>query len=518
MHSILAMEEQRSLTSLVKKFIRREDLTPFHRLAIASTAISCTKYGMVTQLSRTHHISRTFVYNLKNHVLAHADALFGVSAGYCTSALNYLNPLYVILQLRLVVGGSLSGISEVMENLGVSNHSTGYISQTLDRFGSLCDSIVDWKGSCVAACDEIYYIGHCPILVSVEVSSRCILHATMLPSLTKEAWEKAFKSLPEKGIHLEKVIMDEGRFMQAARSSLSEQTLYQPDTFHSVAYKLGIFNRRLMRDLAEAIEFEKGRETRYFGTLTEKTADNVYDQYLEAREKTNNYKELTAQFQFLYYCMLAQMKVFKSSDGSVREKEFATQEVQAAIDLMRTLPINGLKKVLDQIQKILPDLFNFLDTAKKAVEIMAQKIDATCLLFWARAWQYSKIAVKTKGNYAARKAFLQKMQDDLDFLKKEYKIAQTEFNELCLSIFRDFDIHCAQSSAAVENVNSFLRPFINKSKGQITQNMLNLLMFYHNYKVSTRGKGKGFAPIELLTGKKLEKSWMVMLLDKFNAI
>jgi hypothetical protein len=512
------MEEQRSLTSLVKKFTRRVDLTPEHRLLIAITAISSTTYGTVTRLSACNNISRTFVYKLKNHLLAHAFALYSPVEGFSSSALSYLNPLYLILQLRLIGGSSLSAISEIMCNLGVSNHSTGYISETLDKFGSLCPSIVEWQGSCVAASDEIYYIGHKPILVTVEVSSLCILQIKMLPTLTKEAWEDVFKILPQHGIHFDTILMDEGRFVQAARPALSELTAYQPDTFHAVSFKLGLFNRRLAKDLAEAIETEKGREVRYFGTSTDKTADNVYEQYLQARQNTQKCKELLAQFQFLYYAMLAQMRVFKSSDGSVCKKDFATQEVQAAIDLMRLLAIKGLNEVLNKIQKILPNLFNFLDTAKKGVEKMAEKIETTALLFWARAWQRSKIAFKTKGNYELRTLLFKKMTDDLDLLKQEYKGTQNQFEELCFSIFRDFDSYCAQSSAGVENVNAFLRPFINKSKGQITQNMLNLLMFFHNHKISKRGKRKGYAPIEILTEKKLDKSWILILLNKFNAI
>lgn len=512
------MEEPRSLTSLVKKFTRRPDLTPERRLSIAIKAISHTAYGSITRLSASNNISRTFVYGLKNHLLAHAFALFSPVEAFGASAQSYLNPLYLILQLRLIGGSSLSAICEIMCNLGVSNHSTGYISETLDKFGSLCPSIVEWQGHCVAASDEIYYIGHQPILVTVEVSSLCILQITKLPALTKEAWEDVFKALPEHGIHLDKILMDEGRFLQAARPTLSDLRAYQPDTFHAVSFKLGLFNRRLAKDLAEAMAVEKGREIRYFGTLTDKTADNVYQQYLQARQKTQKSRELVAQFQFLYHCMLAQMRVFKSADGSVCQKDYATQELQAAIDLMRLLAIKGLGEVLDKIQKILPNLFNFLETAKNGVEKMAEKIEPTALLFWARAWQRSKIAFKTKGNYDLRTRLFQKMTEDLDVLKQEYKITQTQFDELCFSIFKDFDSHCTQSSAGVENVNAFLRPFINQSKGQITQNMLNLLMFYHNNKIFKRGKRKGYAPIEILTEKKLDKPWMVTLLNKFNEV
>ncbi len=41
-------------------------------------------------------------------------------------------------------------------------------------------------------------------------------------------------------------------------------------------------------------------------------------------------------------------------------------------------------------------------------------------------------------------------------------------------------------------------------KGQITQEALNLIMFYHNHHRYKSGKRAGKAPLELLTGKPLE--------------
>lgn len=514
MHSIIAKEEPSSLTSLVKKFERRKDLSPCVRLQIASIALFNKQHGTPTRLSRSYKISRTFVYQLKNHLLHHSTTLFGVCEGLPSQISPYFNPLYLILQLRLIGHSSLSAISEILGNLGISHNSTGYISELLDKIGSLCPSIIEWKGSCVGASDEIYYNGHKPILVTVEVSSMAILHAQVLTSLSKDAWTKAWKSMSDKSIIVDTLIMDEGRALQGARDSLDEQTGYQPDTFHSIAYKLGIYNTRLKRDLSEAQTYLQGREERYFATKTDETAEKVYKEYLDGRAKVIKQQEILNHFQFLYGCMLQQMKVFHSSDGRVRLKSFATQEVQAAIDLMRLLPITGLSKTLNQIQKILPNLFNFLDTAQKGVEIMAKKIDSVQLLFWAQAWQNSKIACKIKHDYPKRCLFFNKMQQDLDFIRKDFKGSENEFDVFAFDVFKDFDIHCAQSSAPVENINAFLRPFINQSKGQISQNMINLLMFYHNHKVFKRGKRKGFAPIELLSGTKLNKSWLDILAEK----
>lgn len=73
-----------------------------------------------------------------------------------------------------------------------------------------------------------------------------------------------------------------------------------------------------------------------------------------------------------------------------------------------------------------------------------------------------------------------------------------------------------RTSSLVEMVNSFIRPYLNSCKGQITQEALNLIMFYHNHRRYNSGKRKGKAPIELLTGQALEAQWVELLMQQVN--
>ncbi|WP_286019323.1 hypothetical protein, partial [Candidatus Venteria ishoeyi] len=70
-----------------------------------------------------------------------------------------------------------------------------------------------------------------------------------------------------------------------------------------------------------------------------------------------------------------------------------------------------------------------------------------------------------------------------------------------------------RSSSLIEMVNSQIRPYLNSCKGHTTQEHLNLIMFYHNHHRYKSGKRKGKAPIEILTGEKLEKNWLQLLFD-----
>ena len=68
-----------------------------------------------------------------------------------------------------------------------------------------------------------------------------------------------------------------------------------------------------------------------------------------------------------------------------------------------------------------------------------------------------------------------------------------------------------RASSLVEMVNGLIRPYLNSCKGQITQETLNLIMFYHNHRRYKSGKRQGKAPIELLTGEPLAMPWWELL-------
>ena len=52
------------------------------------------------------------------------------------------------------------------------------------------------------------------------------------------------------------------------------------------------------------------------------------------------------------------------------------------------------------------------------------------------------------------------------------------------------------------------------SRNRVNQEMLNLIMFYHNHRRYKAGKRKGKTPMELLTGTKPEKNWLELLMEK----
>ena len=120
-----------------------------------------------------------------------------------------------------------------------------------------------------------------------------------------------------------------------------------------------------------------------------------------------------------------------------------------------------------------------------------------------------------KNNYKYQQNLRKKAQNWLEWLKKEAVstgITDQAFEALKTIIFTRLE-GIVQSSAAVEMVNSILRPYLNQSRDQISQPYLNLIMDYYNHRPFERGKRKGKAPIEILTGKKQNGDWFDKIIE-----
>ena len=68
----------------------------------------------------------------------------------------------------------------------------------------------------------------------------------------------------------------------------------------------------------------------------------------------------------------------------------------------------------------------------------------------------------------------------------------------------------------VECINSIVRQYINNTRSQISQELLNLIMFYHNHCRYKAGKREGKTPYEILTGEAQTKDWLDLLMEAYE--
>jgi hypothetical protein len=131
--------------------------------------------------------------------------------------------------------------------------------------------------------------------------------------------------------------------------------------------------------------------------------------------------------------------------------------------------------------------------------------------FLVLAWHHEHLSYQSGSK---PKRYFQKERDF--WLAGAEGLLGDEFDTLKALVFDKLDT-LVRASSLVEMVNSLIRPYLNSCKGQITQETLNLIMFYHNHRRYKSGKRQGKAPLELLTGKPLEAPWWELLRRQVNA-
>ena len=122
------------------------------------------------------------------------------------------------------------------------------------------------------------------------------------------------------------------------------------------------------------------------------------------------------------------------------------------------------------------------------------------------AWQWNKAIIKAKK--PDRRGIAK--QQEQDYLEIAACLQPQEYNDWRELIYSKLD-NIVQSSALVECINSIIRPYLNTTKNNITQELLNLIMHYHNHRRYRHGKRKNKTPIELLTGNKQTEDWVSIL-------
>lgn len=509
---MITLQEEPSSLTISYKYIRRADISSALRLKLGILLAYFKHHGQVTNFAKKYGVSRTFLYNLEHAVSAHLSSLFTcVEVSENSSSSNRYRAWEEILKLRLIGKCSLSAISTLLASKDERlPNSTCFISQFLKQLGSRLGKMVDWQGEVVFASDEIFMVGHQPVLVTVDPVSSVILRMECLDSLSKEAWEKHWKSLIDAGIIPLGIVKDEGVAMNAAQAAgVMSQVDKQTDTFHAVSHRLGLYAKRLEKAVDKAMEYEWERKDKIQSAVSEAVLLKRVAMYEEACQKTLLAIEQFEGFQFLYFHILRQFNAFDSK-GQARSQTSATEEVRAALEMMRDLQISGLNEQLDTINNLVPELFNFLPKAQVIQYQLEAELGEVPTYFWTYAWQMEKKSRKIK-HYAKSQSAARKSKTALDLLQEHYQLSDSEFHELKTKIFSRLD-RIVQSSALVETINSLLRPYMNEAKNQLSQEQLNLIRFYLNHRVYQRGKRKGAAPIELLSGQKMEKTWREMLL------
>jgi len=483
------LEEPKFLT------VRRRDISQETRVKIGFLLNYYPRHGLATELANRYKVSRPFVYTQK----AKIKDFFSEDLEAKKSEENIRN----LLLYRIRGGLSISKCSDFLSADSLSNTSVGWISEQIKYLGDLVGNVVDWEGQVVFASDEIYLAGDIPVLVSVDPLSSAILSITACNQLSSESWQNHWSALESKKIRPISIVGDEGKSLRAAHKELKDIT-YQPDTFHAITQRFGKVRSSLEKQATRCISQEYERERVYLNAKSDKVKARQLQNYQKAQTATEKALNLLSDFNWLYGHLNRQLKPVRS-DGSIRLKSYAKSEVQAVLELMEeTLDID-LDKQIKAVRNLLPELFTYLDQAKKVYQLLEKQVCQSVLPFFLAYWQYNRELNNLK-KHKDKRRFTKSKLWLIQIMEEYQKMNPIKFQAEKKLVFAAMQ-GVIQSSAMVECINSILRPIFNESKGQVSQETLNLVMYWHNHRVFKRGKRKGKSPIELLTGKKVVTEW-----------
>jgi len=511
-----------TLESLSKKteinpnhFIRRHDLLPAARLSIACTALAAMfsgSWGVITDLSRKFNISRTFVYMSAAALKETGSVAFGYDfpepAGIVEED-TFSNRF--MLALRLEGQCSIESISNIMKAFDIGHSSVGSISQNLHEFGSLLPNTLTTDNNeiqlVIYLSDEIFAKKR-PILITVDPISSAILKIELSETRTSKDWEEHWEAIENNGYIAEYLVCDEGKGLGSAHKKYLGDVIRQPDTYHAAAHQLGKWSGILENSAYKAIEKEYDAYNKLDSARSDSVINKRIEEYEKAKTIAESKIELAENFIFIYHCILSELAVFDQK-GNLRDRNEAEMSIEAALSLMEELDIKKLKVPVSKIRRILPELLAYFDIAESIVKELRGFIsDEEAIKGLCLAWQWNKGLIKNK-KAAARRYCAENEKYCLEFAEG---LLQEEYEAVKERVYKELD-RIVQSSALVECINSIIRPYLNGSKNNITQETLNLIMFYHNHRRYKSGKRKGKTPWEILTGKKQEKHWIDLLFD-----
>jgi hypothetical protein len=487
------------------KFTRRHDLDPHTRIEIVKHVwINQGIYGKMTQIAQDYHISRTFLYQLTWAARHHLEDLFSDPHHLVEPPDLLLEPW--MLLLRLEGKCSIPSISSIFKYFDSQPNSVGYLSEALQDYGRCVPSTLSMPHKKVVfyLSDEIFALRD-PILVTIDAHSTAILKIERASDRSAKTWETHFTDLGAHRFHSLGMASDRGVGLKAGYQAACKDGFWVCDQFHEFQ---DLFNRchQLERKAYGAIGKEMETAEKFANAKSEANLHKRLEQYEQARQACEQAIARYDQLDFLLH-ILSETLHLCSDVGRLRTVEGVRADLTLILSLMEEIDDEKLPKLIKPIRSHMDDIFvPFRQVERMHTDLLAWMpeniVDAFVL-----AWHHDHLSYQSHG----KKKHYHRGESEY-WLAFSEGLLDDQFDELKVLVFEKLD-SIVKASSLVEMVNSLIRPYLNSSKGQITQETLNLIMFYHNHRRYRSGRRQGKAPIELLTGEALQGDWVDLLIQ-----
>lgn len=484
------------------KFIRRPDIDNLARLQIAAQAfLGRGVYGEITRIARSYQVSRLFVYKLLWQLMLVYE--LEVRETCSVEAIRKKIDQHILL-MRFEGFCSLEAISQILKQLGLPFSSVGYISQRLGAYARAVpkENLTDAK-IVFLLCDEIFTCGR-PILITADPRSLAILKIELVENRDGETWKKHWEGLSEAGLIKNQTVVVSDQGSGLVRGCALMGLIHHPDLFHLLR-PLARFGNRFYRKALKAIAWEYDR-----GSLDIGKSDRVINKRMAAYEKAKadalEKIERYDNFCYLWKTLREALELFDPK-GQINDLATRKAEIEAILSLMNELGSEELKKEVKSFASGLEGYWNYYQRAGEVYQRLCERYGREVTQTLGCGWQLERQAVNSK-DYKVKKQLQQGAKFYYDYAES---LLPSGASEIRKEVVESLDGE-VRSSSLIENINSGLRPLLETCRGQVEQEMLELFAYVHNHRRFERGKRAGQAPIEILTGQMMEKTWLDSLL------
>src|SRR6266852_1335339 len=388
--------------------------------------------------------------------------------------------LYPLLVMAHLPWETLFNSASILKALEYHPNAVGSLSQCFHSAGQTLPStlVIPSKKWGFYLSDEIFAIP-APILVTIDARSTTILNIELASDRSADTWSAHVAALEDHQCFSLGMASDRGLGLGAGYQTACDMALWVADYFHE------------FRDLCEGLHHLARKASAAIGT-----EDDAAHKFARAKSEANLAKRLQPSDPAQQVCEQA-MALY---DHLAILLHLLREALQLCSPQGRRRPVENVRSELS----LLFDMIAALDCAAMThtFKPIRQPIDAMVVPFQ----QAEAIAAELR-------AVVPHDACDFFWLACAAGLLGNEFATLKALVFDKLDT-IVRASSLVEMVHALLRPYLHSCKGQITQEAVNLIMFYHNHRRYKSGKRQGKAPIALLTGKPMEAPWWELLCQR----
>ncbi len=465
---------------------------------ISQLLVAEPPHGLLSQLSRTHEVSRQTLYRWKEKGAQALQAALEISHDRPKETMPVQEQ---VLTLLIEAHASYRDIQACLLKLNGQRISLGSITEIVQEAGRRAQQWLSQQQASTPralALDEQYSSQRGKAYLNVIDVRSGQVWATLPPvAVDGESWTLVWWYLGEQGLRCERSVSDGGNAIHDALSQVERLESHQRDVWHvlHVASQVqGRCDRALqqLEDRLPIIQRQAERVAQGKKAMGRAPSANVAE-HEQCIRQARYVAQATGYLLQELRSLLEVVVLRRAEVVSSRDRKLELETLLVLLEEVRERALPALQKEFVFLSKhlrlALPHLLLFAADLDEPQQQASERLGADAVRLIAWAWQ--------------RRALLGPTIKDL---LAGFDPTWREEAQALLHVWEQ----TVRASSAVENWHSILRPHLAVHR-TLSAGLLALLAVSHNHQVAPRGVHEGLSPLQRTGTPQPETDWLLAL-------